>query len=79
MRLYDDLALVDYLVTREEVDPKRLGTIGMSMGGMMSWWLAALDERIKVCVDLAGQADLETLVAGRGNHHGFYLWACLSS
>lgn len=75
MRLYDDLALVDYLVTREEVDPKRIGTIGMSMGGMMSWWLAALDERIKVCVDLAGQADLETLIKERGlDHHGFYLY-----
>lgn len=75
MRLYDDLAFVDYLVTRAEVDRNRIGTIGMSMGGMLSWWLAALDERIKVCADLAGQADLETLIQQRGlDHHGFYLY-----
>ncbi|WP_390410201.1 CocE/NonD family hydrolase [Lacticaseibacillus jixiensis] len=75
MRLFDNMQFVSYLSMRPEVDPARIATIGMSMGGMMSWWLAALDPRIKVCVDIAGQVDLETLMAQRGlGHHGFYYY-----
>src|SRR5215510_9409143 len=32
MMVYDSLKAVDYLVTRPDVDPNRLGTVGMSMG-----------------------------------------------
>lgn len=47
----DDIRTVDYLVTRKEVDPKRIGCLGISMGGYRSTYLAALDERIKAaCV-----------------------------
>lgn len=37
----DQQCLIDYLQTREEVDPDRIGVTGMSMGGTGSWWLAA--------------------------------------
>jgi hypothetical protein len=75
MRIFDNIALLDYLETRSDVDPARLATIGMSMGGLMSWWLAALDERIKVTVDIAAQVDIETLKQKRGlDHHGFYYY-----
>ncbi len=75
MRLYDNLTLLDYLETRPDVDSSRLATIGMSMGGLMSWWLAALDDRIKVSVDIAGQVHIETLIQKRGlDHHGFYYY-----
>jgi dienelactone hydrolase len=48
---WDDLRTVDYLVTRPEVDPKRIGCLGISMGGYRAAYLAALDERIKAaCV-----------------------------
>ena len=48
-------------------------TIGMSMGGLMAWWLAAIDDRIKVTIDICGQVDAHTLIAKRGlDHHGFY-------
>ncbi len=43
---WDDIRTVDYLVTRPEVDPKRIGCIGISMGGYRSLYLAALDRRI---------------------------------
>jgi dienelactone hydrolase len=47
----DDIRTVDYLVTRPEVDPKRIGCVGISMGGYRSLFLAALDERIRAaCV-----------------------------
>jgi dienelactone hydrolase len=42
----DDLRTVDYLASRPEVDPKRIGCIGISMGGYRSLFLAALDGRI---------------------------------
>lgn len=44
---WDDLRTVDYLVTRPEVDPERIGCVGISMGGYRSLFLAALDERIR--------------------------------
>jgi dienelactone hydrolase len=43
---WDDLRTVDYLVTRPEVDPKRIGCVGISMGGYRAIFLSALDERI---------------------------------
>ncbi len=44
---WDDMRTIDYLVTRPEVDPKRIGCVGISMGGYRSIYLSALDERIK--------------------------------
>jgi hypothetical protein len=49
---------LDYLQSREEVDPERLGVTGRSGGGAYSWWIAALDERIKAAVPVAGITDL---------------------
>jgi dienelactone hydrolase len=47
---WDDLRTVDYLVTRPEVDKKRIGCVGLSVGGLRSCHLAALDDRIKAAV-----------------------------
>jgi dienelactone hydrolase len=47
---WDDVRTVDYLLTRPEVDPKRIGCVGLSVGGFRSAHLAALDERIKAAV-----------------------------
>jgi dienelactone hydrolase len=73
MMIFDNIRALDYLSTREDVDTARVATLGMSMGGLMSWWLSALDPRVKVCIDITAQVDAETLVANRGlDHHGFY-------
>ena len=53
---------LDYLETRPEVDPKRLGVTGRSGGGAYSWWIAAIDERIKAAVPVAGITDLQNHV-----------------
>jgi len=47
---WDDVRTVDYLLTRPEVDPKRIGCVGLSVGGLRSGHLAAMDERIKAAV-----------------------------
>lgn len=73
MMLFDSLNAIDYLETRSDIDLERIATIGMSMGGLMSWWMGALDERIKVTIDLSAQVDLETLIKTRSlDRHGFY-------
>ena len=45
---------IDYLQSRPEVDPERIGVTGRSGGGAYSWWVAALDERVKAAVPVAG-------------------------
>jgi len=53
---------LDYLQSRPEVDGERLGVTGRSGGGAYSWWIAALDERIKAAVPVAGIADMRNHV-----------------
>ena len=45
---------IDYLQSRPEVDGERIGVTGRSGGGAYSWWVAALDERVKAAVPVAG-------------------------
>ena len=48
--LTDDMRTVDYLLTRPEVDPERIGCCGLSVGGFRAAHLAGLDPRIKAAV-----------------------------
>jgi cephalosporin-C deacetylase-like acetyl esterase len=45
--IWDGVRAVDYLLTRKEVDPNRLGITGRSGGGTQSAYIAAFDDRIK--------------------------------
>lgn len=47
---WDDIRTVDYLLTRPDVDPKRIGCVGLSVGGLRACHLTALDERVKAGV-----------------------------
>ena len=49
-RLQDLMRAVDYLAAMKEVDRARIGCAGLSLGGEMAMWLAAMDERIAACV-----------------------------
>jgi Acetyl xylan esterase (AXE1) len=46
VRLWDGIRAVDYLLERQDVDPKRIGVQGRSGGGTMSAYLGAMDKRI---------------------------------
>jgi len=75
LMVYDNLRAVDYLASRPDVDSQRLGTIGISMGSTMAWWTAALDQRIRVCIDLCCLTDFDALLATRGlDQHGMYYY-----
>jgi len=45
---------IDYLETRPEIDMDRIGLIGYSLGGIMTYALTAAEPRIKVAVDCVG-------------------------
>jgi hypothetical protein len=75
MMVYDSIRAMDYLVSRDDIDSSRIGTLGMSMGSTMAWWLAALDTRIKVCIDICGLTDFHELIRDRGlDYHGIYYY-----
>jgi len=48
--VYDVWRTVDYLQSRPDIDPNRIGLIGFSKGGIETWLAAATDERIRVAV-----------------------------
>jgi hypothetical protein len=73
MMVYDGLRALDFLIKRPDVDASRIATLGMSMGSTMAWWLAALDERIKVTVDINCLTDFQSLLARKAlSLHGLY-------
>lgn len=75
MMVFDSLKALDYLTTRPEVDSSRIATLGLSMGSTMAWWLAALDTRIKVTVDIGCMTDFHSLIEQRGlDQHGIYYY-----
>jgi dienelactone hydrolase len=75
MMVFDTLRALDYLLTRPDVDPTRVATLGLSMGSTMAWWAAALDGRIKVCVDLCCLTDFQALIdTGNLDGHGVYYY-----
>jgi dienelactone hydrolase len=47
---WDVWRTVDYLATRDDVDPKRVGMLGVSMGGIETWLAGAADDRVAVAV-----------------------------
>ncbi len=49
-RLWNLMRCVDYLVSLPEVDAKRVGCAGLSLGGEMAMWLGAMDPRIAATV-----------------------------
>jgi hypothetical protein len=75
MMLFDSLRALDYLGTRPDVDARRIGALGLSMGSTMSWWLGALDARVRACVDICCLTDFHALIETGGlDGHGLYYY-----
>lgn len=75
MMVYDSIRAVDYVTSRPDIDASRIAAMGISMGSTMAWWLAALDERVRVCIDLCCLTDFEALIETRNlEGHGLYYY-----
>jgi len=74
MMLFDNMRAIDYLETRDDVDMPSLTVIGTSMGGVISQWTAALDERVKKCVSMCSMFDVEELIKTNqlGRHNMYF-------
>ena len=87
-RTWDGIRAIDYLCSRPEVDPKRIGCTGISGGGTMTSYLMALDERIQAAapgcyltsfrrlLDTIGPQDAEQTIFGQvafGMDHAEYI------
>ncbi|HOJ09662.1 MAG TPA: alpha/beta hydrolase family protein [Clostridiales bacterium] len=53
LNIWDIKCCVDYLETREEVNPERIGMMGLSQGGTMTTFATAVEDRIKAA-DIIG-------------------------
>jgi dienelactone hydrolase len=54
LQVYDNRRAVDYLISRTEVDPKRLAITGASGGGNQSLYAGATDDRLAAVVPVCG-------------------------
>jgi dienelactone hydrolase len=68
---WDDIRTVDYLVSRPEVDPKRIGCEGVSMGGYRALFLAALDTRIRAACVVGFMSTVRPMVHAHVDTHSF--------
>jgi hypothetical protein len=73
MMMFDEFRAFDYLASRPEVDSNRIGVLGMSMGSTKAWWLAALETRVRACMDVCCLTDAEELIRIHNlSGHGVY-------
>ena len=73
LQIWDGRRTIDYLISRPEVDGRRIGCVGLSFGGTMTTYLSALDRRIKVaCISgyLSTVAEDALTLRGLGNFCG---------
>ncbi|NVM01680.1 MAG: acetylxylan esterase, partial [Candidatus Helarchaeota archaeon] len=61
LQIWDNMRAVDYLLTRDDVDPKKIGITGASGGGNQTMYTGLLEPRIKVVVPVASISTLKGL------------------
>lgn len=62
--IWNHMRAVDLLASRPEVDPKRIGVIGHSLGGHNSLFVAAFDDRLQVAVTSCGFCSFKNYYGG---------------
>jgi len=62
IQVFDTLRGFDYMLTRSDVDPNRIGIAGLCQGSEQTWLTAALEERFKIAVPVCGTTTYEQWV-----------------
>ena len=70
LRIWDGMRAIDYVLTRPEVDPERVGYMGQSGGGTMTALMEAADDRIKAAAPSCFLTSLRALCAFMGPQDG---------
>jgi len=68
--IWDGMRAIDYLLSRPEIDPSRIGCTGNSGGGTQTSYLMALDDRIKVAAPSCYITGFEALLSTIGPQDG---------
>jgi dienelactone hydrolase len=67
-RIWDGIRGLDYLASRPEVDPARLGCVGNSGGGTLTAYIAAFDPRVVAAAICCYITTLPRRMANRATH-----------
>lgn len=65
VEMFNGMRGLDYLASRPEIDPGRLGVTGISGGGAATWWIAAGDVRVRAAAPVCGTATLYSHIHDR--------------
>lgn len=68
MMVWDTIRALDYLCTRKEVDPSRLGITGNSGGGENTFYTMPVDDRLKAAASNCFVCSYEEWIRHGGNH-----------
>ncbi len=78
--VWDAIRAVDYLISRPEVDPARIGCTGCSGGGMMTTYVLAFEPRIAVAVPVCNPNTWSHRVhANLGTDHEQVFFGCFAA
>jgi len=66
LMFWDSIRAIDYLASRPEVDPGRIGVTGVSGGGFNALYTAVLDERVKAVAPDGFATEIEALIKRTG-------------
>jgi dienelactone hydrolase len=71
---WDDRRSVDYLASRPEVNPRRIGCLGLSLGGLRTDYLAASDPRIKVACSVGWMTEFRAQLRNYLRNHTWMVY-----
>ena len=75
MMVRDDRIALDVLSARPEVDASRIAATGFSMGSTRSFWLAALDDRVRTVVGVGCLTRYQDIIGTQAlRAHGIYFF-----
>ncbi|HEY8926633.1 MAG TPA: hypothetical protein VIU64_19755 [Polyangia bacterium] len=66
-RTWDAMRALDYALGRPDVNRRDVSAVGLSMGGEVTDWLAAMDPRVQIAFSASSPTDL-TILRLHGNH-----------
>lgn len=64
----EDIAWLNYLMQRKDIDKDRIGCMGFSLGGFRTLFTCALTKTIKVSIVVAFMCEMKTMLGRTANH-----------